>query len=243
MNTKGLGTISHSKILVVFKKEIREIKSSRSLLIVLSATPIILAAIIAEVLFFTPASQLAANASFELPFFGVLYPLLFAAMISFDTFIGERTKRTIEPLLAAPISERDLFVGKVLASFIPAISISYAILGALISVLFARIGYEAFQVFSIQSIIELFWLAPVLALTGTCAVTIVSARVNDPRSAMGIGNLLVIGLFFGLTIFTTSSFYTQTIGVVFDALFTIASIVLLWAGTKVFNRETMLSRI
>lgn len=245
MSAKKQSAAPNSKIFVIFRKEMKEIKSSRSLLIVLLATPIILAGIIVQQLLFTPATHLAANASFELAFFGVLYPLVFAGMISFDSFIGERTKRTIEPLLAAPISERDLFVGKVLAAFIPAISISYAIIGVLSSVLFLRLGSAALEAFSFQSLIQLFWLAPVLALTGTCVITIVSARVNDSRTAMGIGNFLVVGLFFGLTVLTTSSFYYSNawVGPAFNGTLTVASIVLLWVGIRVFSRESLLSRI
>jgi ABC-2 type transport system permease protein len=234
-----------SRIGVVIRKEMKEIRSSHSFLIVLLISPVIIAGIISEGLFLLPASQAVANASLELPFFGLLYPSLLASMIAFDSFIGERTKRTIEPLLAAPISERDLFIGKMLAAFIPAICVGYAVLGGLTGALFFRAGVAAFQAFSFQSVAELFWLAPVLSIISTSVITIVSGKVNDSRTAMGIGNFIIVALLFGLVFLTSNPLYFSHALIAFgiNASLTLAAVLLVWVGIKVFNRESLLSRI
>lgn len=233
-----------SKVNVIFRKELRGIKSSRSFLIVLLASPALIAAVIVSQLFL-PFAQVTAAASFELPLLAVIYSLTIAAMISMDSFVGERTTRTIEPLLAAPVSDMDMFVGKVLAAFVPAIGITYTLISGVAGVIYLRFGPMAFEALSIQSLIQLLWQAPVLALLATCIITIASAKVSDARAAMQLANYTILGLVFALGflpgILPQSSIVWFGPGL--DVVLTGVCVVLFWIGVKTFNRESMMSRI
>ena len=54
---------------------------------------------------------------FFAPFF-LIIPLMASSVIASDSFAGEKERKTIEALLATPISDSELFLGKTLVSFI-----------------------------------------------------------------------------------------------------------------------------
>ena len=58
------------------------------------------------------------------PLFLIL-PLMFSAIIGAESFAGERERKTMEALLYTPASDGTLFMGKILASVLPAILISW----------------------------------------------------------------------------------------------------------------------
>lgn len=213
-------------------------------MIVFLASPVIVAFVIVSQLFI-PVSQVSAALTFELPLLAVIYSVTIAAYIAIDGFLGERNARTIEPLLAAPVSERDLFAGKVLAAFIPAIAISYTTIAGMAGMLYLRFGSVAFQALPIQSLFELFWQAPVLALIATCIMTVLSARVNDTRVAMQLSGYIILGLAFGFGFLPgILPYYSNAwLGATVDGILTVACAVLLWIGVKTFNRESMINRV
>ena len=49
-----------------------------------------------------------------------------SSVIASDSFAGEKERKTIEALLATPLSDSELFVGKVLVAFIPAVLVTFA---------------------------------------------------------------------------------------------------------------------
>ena len=55
---------------------------------------------------------------FFAPFF-LIIPLMTSSVIASDSFAGEKERKTIEALLATPISDSELLFGKMLVSFIP----------------------------------------------------------------------------------------------------------------------------
>ncbi len=51
------------------------------------------------------------------PFF-LIIPIMASSVIASDSFAGEKERKTIEALLATPLSDSELFLGKILVSFI-----------------------------------------------------------------------------------------------------------------------------
>jgi ABC-2 type transport system permease protein len=85
-------------------------------------------------------SDAAAAVAGQVPLFAAIVVLLgslVAIMITADAIAGEKERRTIETLLAAPVSDLEIFTGKLLAGLLPAIVIGYT--GGLVFVLVARI--------------------------------------------------------------------------------------------------------
>ena len=55
----------------------------------------------------------------------LIVPLMVSAVLAADAFAGEKERRTLEALLHLPVSDRDLFLAKLLVAFVPALAISW----------------------------------------------------------------------------------------------------------------------
>ena len=110
------------------------------------------------------------------------FPLSFSLVIALEVFVGEKERKSLEPLLASPLSDGQLYFGKALASMIPPLIASY--LG--IAVYLA--GLKIFRGW--QPAPELFVL--VLLLTTAKAVVMVSGAVviSSQTTSVRAANLL-----------------------------------------------------
>jgi ABC-2 type transport system permease protein len=232
------------RVWIIYKKELKDVTSSKSLLLTMLLSPVIVLGLAVLQLVFTPPSQVASRAAFIIIFLSVLYPLGISAAVSMDSFVGERTRRTIEPLLASPISDVDLFLGKVLASFIPAIAVSYSVLMAYSEIAVLRAPSSVTLILSAPNIARIVWQAPTLALLGTCIITIISCRISDPKMAMQVSNYAILGMFFLFLYITTTSVGPDLLEVVLiNSGITSWTVFSIWLGGKVFSRENVLSRV
>ena len=68
------------------------------------------------------------------------FPTSFALVIALETFAGEKERQSLEPLLATPLTDRQLYLGKVLASVIPPLTASYVGIVLLSGATFFRAG-------------------------------------------------------------------------------------------------------
>src|SRR5262249_53327364 len=56
----------------------------------------------------------------DIPLFWII-PVALTSTVAADSFVGEKERDTLEPLLAAPVSNAQLFVAKLAAAVIPAV--------------------------------------------------------------------------------------------------------------------------
>jgi len=69
-----------------------------------------------------------------MPIFFVIIPVMAASIMAASSFIGEKEKRTLETLLYCPLSLKQIFQSKVLASFILSMVVSFISLFAMLVV-------------------------------------------------------------------------------------------------------------
>ena len=53
------------------------------------------------------------------------FPMSFSLVIALETFVGEKERKSLEPLLATPLTNVQLYVGKMMAAVIPPLLASY----------------------------------------------------------------------------------------------------------------------
>ena len=53
------------------------------------------------------------------------FPTSFSLVIALETFVGEKERKSLEPLLATPLTNTQLYLGKMLAALIPPLLASY----------------------------------------------------------------------------------------------------------------------
>jgi ABC-2 type transport system permease protein len=132
----------------------------------------------------------------------LLIPILNAMMIALHSFVGEKERRTLETLLFSPITVKELFIGKVLAAFIPSIAItwvSFFLFGLItISMTYEMFGFLIFP--NANWLILMVWVAPMITILTILVNVFVSARSKGFQEAQQLGGILILpimGLFIG----------------------------------------------
>jgi ABC-type Na+ efflux pump permease subunit len=128
----------------------------------------------------------------------LIVPLMVSAVIAADAFAGEKERRSIESLLYLPVSDRDLFLAKIIASLVPAVAISWIgfALYALVSNVSAwPVMHRVFLPTALWMVVIL-WVAPAVALLGLGVMVRVSARATTTQEANQLGGAVILPLIF-----------------------------------------------
>ncbi|MBI3050756.1 MAG: ABC transporter permease [Acidobacteria bacterium] len=174
----------------------------------------------------------------------VLTPVTGAMSIAAYSIVGEKQARTLEPLLATPLTTFELLAAKVLGALLPALGLTVAtFLLYLTGVgVFAEPG--AFRALLLPaSLAVVFVLGPLTSLAALQLAVCVSSRVNDARSAQQIGALIVLPLTAAFILQITGMFQLTVLVIASVALALVgADIGLMLLGIALFERESILTR-
>jgi ABC-2 type transport system permease protein len=175
----------------------------------------------------------------------MMVPVIVPMTIASYSIVGEKTTRTLEPLLATPVTTVEILVGKGLAGVIPAVLTTWA--GYLIYAAGAYIMVSnpavVSKLFDPLWMIAIFLVGPLLSLMGVSISVMISSRVNDPRVAeqiSGIFVLPVVGLFIGQM--TGMLLVNEAFILWLAAVLLVLDTVLFYFAVQIFQRETILSR-
>lgn len=174
----------------------------------------------------------------------MLTPLIIPINIAAYSIVGEKTTRSLEPLLATPITTAELLIGKNLSAVIPAVLATW--IGFLIYAIGAGIMASSPKV--TQAIVNPMWLlavlilGPILAVLSVNFAIMISSRVTDPRAAEQISVviilpmlLLFVGQIAGLFFINTNLILLMTLTVI------VIDIIMIFLAVRVFQRETILT--
>ncbi len=174
----------------------------------------------------------------------VLAPVAGSMSTAAYSVIGEKQARTLEPLLATPITTFELLAAKVLGSLLPALALSVGCFAVyvLAIALFARSGVFI-SLLAPQPLAIVFLLGPLASLTALQLAVCISSRVNDARSAQQIGALVVLPIAGLLVAQITGSITLTMRTVVLIAISLVGvNVVLVRIGIALFDRESILTR-
>ena len=174
----------------------------------------------------------------------VLTPVAGAMSVAAYAVVGEKQARTLEPLLATPITTFELLAAKVLGAFIPGIVLATSCFTIYVAgaVVFARPGvYET--LFFPRALLTMFLLGPLAALTALQMAVCVSSRVNDARSAQQIGALVILPISALLVAEFTGNFQlTSSVILQICAGLAAVNLALMLIGIRLFDRDSILTR-
>lgn len=175
----------------------------------------------------------------------LMMPLMVPVTIAAYSIVGEKITRSLEPLLATPITTTKLLLAKGLAAAVPGVVtawISYALF--LIGARFLAVSDKVFNIFvNPMWLVAMLVLAPLLTIMAVNVGIIVSSRTSDPRAAEQLGSLIILPLMI-LFIGPMAGFIQlNSITFLIAALIALAAdVVLVYLGVKLFQRETILTR-
>jgi ABC-2 type transport system permease protein len=175
----------------------------------------------------------------------LLLPMLLPSIIASYSIVGEKSNRTLEPLLATPIKTWELLSGKILAALLPSMVLTWLagtifIVGVGVSALSARV----FAAIASPGWLTVFIICtPLLALIAIAAMVAISARVNDPRTAQQFSAWVVVpflAVFFGQI--TGVLVLSPLIALVAAIMLAVIAGLAVWGVTALFQREVILTR-
>lgn len=175
----------------------------------------------------------------------MLVPVVIPVTIAAYSIVGEKTTRSLEPLLATPITTVELLIGKCLAAVIPAVLATYAAFGifALGSWIIVANKMLLMALLDVRWLIAIFLVGPLLAVMAVTFSLMISSRVNDPRVAEQVSMVVIVPVlagFFGQVagLFVLNK---QIISIVALVMLVLDAL-LLYLTTRVFQREQILTR-
>ncbi len=181
----------------------------------------------------------------EFLLFYMIIPIIIPITIAAYSIVGEKTTRSLEPLLATPISTTELLTGKGFAAAIPGILatwLSFAVFLIGASITKTSPGVMAY-ILSPTWLLAVIVAGPLMAILSVNFALFVSSRVNDPRVAEQISAVLVLPillvLFGQIAGFVILNVSTMMLFIVVLALIDVG---LVYLGARLFQRETILTR-
>jgi ABC-2 type transport system permease protein len=175
----------------------------------------------------------------------MIIPVAIPVTIAAYSIVGEKTTRSLEPLLATPITTTELLIGKCLAAAIPAVLATYGAFGIFAAGSWILVANKALlsALLDTRWVIAIFIVGPLIAIMAVVFSLMVSSRVTDPRVAEQVSMVIIVPVlagFFGqmaglFVLNQTVISWVAIVMVVLDAG-------LIYLATKAFQREQILTR-
>lgn len=174
----------------------------------------------------------------------LLMPVAISSTAAAFSIVGEKQQRTLEPILATPITDRQFLLGKLLAALVPTVVVTWAsgLLAALAvdAIVWARFG---------PILPDRYWLlgvgvlAPLLGAIVVLVTMRVSAKSTDPQATVQTtalatipGFLLLFGLLGRILTLNFTALWATCLGAA------LVDVALFRASVVKFKREEILTR-
>ena len=178
----------------------------------------------------------------SLMYFMVL-PAVIPLAIAVYSIVGEKEQTTLEPLLATPITDLELFLGKALASVIPAVLVNWVSFGLFLVATRLLVGAFLVQTLTAPWLVSIFGLSPLLALFSIGVTMIVSSRASDARAAYQFSSLAILPGLVPLIIYSSMKTLVDMRLILLEGgLLIVGSAITLWFAIRIFKREQILTR-
>jgi uncharacterized membrane protein SpoIIM required for sporulation len=167
------------------------------------------------------------------------FPISFSLVIALETFVGEKERRSFEPLLSMPITDLELYLGKMTAATALPLLGSILAISLYLGGLYWSIGYSP----PLTLLVQIFLLDIVAALVMVSASVIISSQTTSVRAANLLASFVIVPmalLIQGESIIMFWGNY-DTLWVILGGLI-VVTLILIRMGTKTFNREEILGR-
>ena len=161
------------------------------------------------------------------------------------SIVGEKVEKSLEPLLATPLTDGEILLGKTISALLPTLIALYTgsvvFMTGMDAVTFHKLGYNYFPNETIG--VLLLILVPIAVVLSVLFSIIVSSRVNDVRSANSYGILMFFPF---LAIYLASEIGIISLNVsnllIISGILLAIDVALFFVSTAAFQREEILTK-
>jgi uncharacterized membrane protein SpoIIM required for sporulation len=167
------------------------------------------------------------------------FPISVSLVIALESFVGEKERHSLEPLLVTPLTNAQLYIGKVLAATLPPVVASYLAIGVYLTGLHFTIGWAANPLLLIQIVA----LTTMQAIVMVSASVVISAQTTSVRAANLLASFVIIPVALLVQAESLIMFWAR-----YEVLWWVMAglglvdVLLIRMGVHLFSREELLGR-
>jgi len=167
------------------------------------------------------------------------FPISFSLVIALETFVGEKERNSLEPLLTTPLSDAQLYLGKTLAAMMPPLLAAYLGITVYLLGLYLFEGWSP----SPELLILIVLLTTAEGLVMVSGAVVVSSQTTSVRAANLLSSFIIIPMALLMQAEALIMFWANYRVLWWILLFLIAvDAILIRMGIHIFNREFLLGR-
>jgi uncharacterized membrane protein SpoIIM required for sporulation/ABC-type transport system involved in multi-copper enzyme maturation permease subunit len=176
------------------------------------------------------------------------FPISISLVIALETFVGEKERKSLEPLLRTPLTNTELYIGKTLAAMIPPLVSSYG--GMIVYLGSLVLGDLAWRPQPLL-VVQIILLTTVQALVMVTGAVVVSSQTTSTRAANLLASFIIIpmtliiqgesAIMFLAPDADSPNGISALWAIIFGML--VVVVLLLRVGNSIFNREELLGRM
>jgi uncharacterized membrane protein SpoIIM required for sporulation/ABC-type transport system involved in multi-copper enzyme maturation permease subunit len=167
------------------------------------------------------------------------FPISVSLVIALESFVGEKERHSLEPLLSSPLSDTQLYVGKTLAAMIPPLFAAYLGIVVYLAGLALTIQWHP----DVILLIQILLLTTIQALVMVAGAVVISSQTTSVRAANLLASFIIIPMAMlvqGESLIMFWAQYTVLWWVILGLV--LITLVLIRMGVRLFNREELLGR-
>jgi uncharacterized membrane protein SpoIIM required for sporulation len=167
------------------------------------------------------------------------FPISVSLVIALESFVGEKERFSLEPLLVTPLTNLQLYVGKTLASTVPPLLAAYLGIAVYLAGLYLSLRWTPPP----ELLIQILALTTVQAAVMVSGAVVISTQVTSVRAANLMASFIIIPMALLVQGESLVMFWAR-----YDVLWVIIfglvmiNLVLVRMGVRLFNREELLGR-
>ena len=175
------------------------------------------------------------------------FPISISLVIALETFVGEKERLSLEPLLSTPLTNTELYIGKTLSAMLPPLLSSYGGMAVyLVSLVLGELAWRP----PLTLVVQIVVLTTVQALVMITGAVVVSSQTTSTRAANLLASFIIIPMTLliqgesAIMFLAPDADSPNGIGALWAIIagMVIVVILLLRVGNSLFNREELLGR-
>jgi len=173
----------------------------------------------------------------------IVVPLTVSSAVGANTIIGERERGSGEFLAHSPASEREIYLGKLIAALIPGYLTAFVGFGLYSLIVNLLVGPKVGGWFfpTTSWMLLMFWVLPPFICLALAMILAISARVSSAAAAQQSSALVTLPLILiAYSVASGSMFEGNTLAILIGAGAWIGAILALTRSSKAVRRERLL---
>lgn len=167
------------------------------------------------------------------------FPISVSLVIALESFVGEKERKSIEPLLSSPLEDWHMYLGKLIAVMVPPLIASYLGIAVYLWGVYQKLGWTPEPVLLIQILLLTF----VQAIVMVSGAVVISTQATSVRAANLLASFVIIPMSFVIQGESMVMFWAAY-GALWWVILAMGVLALLLVrmGLAHFNREALLGR-